>query len=142
MSFTNISGNSTRCAKIVNSSQLATDAAANNLPNYMFYTPDQNNDGHDTTIAYASNWLKGFLEPKLTAAVYANTLFHVVFDESKTSSPNNVYSLFVGKGIQAANVVDNTAYTHYSALRTIENIFGLGNLGQNDATATSIPFIC
>ncbi|KAI9348100.1 phosphoesterase [Obelidium mucronatum] len=142
ISFTNISGNSTRCARIVSSTQLATDEAAGTLPNYMFYTPDQNNDGHDTTIAYASNWLKGFLEPKLTKAVYANTLFHVVFDESKTSSPNNIYSLFIGKGMQGAGLVDNTLYNHYSALRTIENIFGLGNMGQNDATATPIPFVC
>ncbi|KAI8852110.1 hypothetical protein BC829DRAFT_440855 [Chytridium lagenaria] len=27
-------------------------------PRYMFYTPNMDNDGHDTSVGYASNWLK------------------------------------------------------------------------------------
>lgn len=33
---------------------------------------------------------------------------------------------------------DNTEYTHYSLLKTIENNFNLSNLGRNDSTAN--PF--
>ncbi|KAJ3347670.1 hypothetical protein HDU83_001891 [Entophlyctis luteolus] len=142
--FNNIHNNATRCANVVEAGQLAADAAANKLPTYMFYTPDINNDGHDTSLAYASAWLQGFLEPKLTSPAYANTLFHIVFDESATQvfAPNHIYSLFIGKGIAGAGKVDATAYTHYSGLATVESIFGLGNLGTNDATATAIPYVC
>ncbi|KAJ3246976.1 hypothetical protein HDU77_008739 [Chytriomyces hyalinus] len=142
MSFTSISGNATRCARNVVASQLDKDAANNALPNYMFYSPDINNDGHDTGAAYADRWLKSFLEPKLTNPAYKDTLFHVVFDESDTASPNYIYSILLGQGIAAAGKKDSTKYTHYSFLATLEGIFDLGNLEQNDATATKIPLKC
>lgn len=40
ISFTSISGNPARCAKIVPATQLDTDIANNALPNYSFYTPN------------------------------------------------------------------------------------------------------
>ncbi|KAJ3346869.1 Glutathione reductase [Entophlyctis luteolus] len=139
--YDNIHNNATRCAGVVPATQLAVDEAAHQLPTYMFYTPNINNDGHDTNLTYASNWLQGFLEPKLTNPVYANTLFHIVFDESATQifAPNHIYSLFIGKGIAGKGVVDATSYNHYSGLATVESIFGLGNLGENDASANTIP---
>jgi hypothetical protein len=35
---------------------------------------------------------------------------------------------------------DNNPYTHYSLLRTVEENFGLGNLGRGDANATVYKF--
>ncbi|KAJ3282026.1 hypothetical protein HDU79_010310 [Rhizoclosmatium sp. JEL0117] len=143
LSFNNIRTNSARCAKVVNANQLAADEKAGTLANYIFFTPDINDDGHNTNVAYASNWLKNFIEPKLTNPLYANTLFHVTFDEDANDTPtNNIYSLFLGKGIVGAGKTDATTYTHYSALATIEQIFGLGNLGKSDATAIKIPVVC
>ncbi|KAI8826340.1 hypothetical protein BJ741DRAFT_631551 [Chytriomyces cf. hyalinus JEL632] len=143
MSFNNIRGNLTRCANIVNSDQLTRDAAAGKLPNYIFYTPDMNNDGHDTSASYASNWLKTFLEPKLVDPAFANVLFHVVFDESETYfGPNHIYSILLGKGIKGAGLVDNAHYDHYSFLATLEGIFDLGNLDKHDKDAVRIPLSC
>ncbi|KAJ3329248.1 hypothetical protein HDU76_008301 [Blyttiomyces sp. JEL0837] len=139
ISFTDVSGNSARCAKIVTSSQLDTDASNNQLPQYMFYTPNLTNDGHDTDIPTASAWLKGFLEPKLTNAAYANTLFFITFDESASTSPNQVYAVLVGKGITGKGQTDSNTYNHYSWLATIEDLFNLGNLGRSDASANLIP---
>ncbi|KAJ3076243.1 hypothetical protein HDU98_004856 [Podochytrium sp. JEL0797] len=142
ISFNNIQTQATRCAKIVPASQLDQDIASGTLPSYMFYTPDMNNDGHDTNIPTSSAWLQGFLEPLLMNPLFANTLFHIVYDESYTSSPNSIYSLFIGAGIKGAGVTDSNSYTHYSGLATVEQIFGLGNLGLNDANAKTIPFTC
>ncbi|KAJ3076241.1 hypothetical protein HDU98_004854 [Podochytrium sp. JEL0797] len=147
ISFTNIQTQATRCAKIVPASQLDQDIASGTLPSYMFYTPDMNNDGHDTNIPTSSAWLQGFLEPLLMNPLFANTLFHIVYDESYTSyvswmEVQNFYSLFIGAGIKGAGVTDDTPYDHYSGLATVEQIFGLGNLGLNDATANTIPFAC
>jgi hypothetical protein len=48
--------------------------------NVVFYTPNMNNNGHDTTISYTSNWLEGFLEPLLTEPIFKNTIFLVYYN--------------------------------------------------------------
>ncbi|KAJ3085055.1 hypothetical protein HDU96_005604, partial [Phlyctochytrium bullatum] len=70
--------------------QLDSDAAAGKLPEYMLYTPDMNNVGHDTGLSFASNWVKGFLQNKLGNPAYSTTLFVVTFDESASASPNKI----------------------------------------------------
>ncbi|ORY33213.1 hypothetical protein BCR33DRAFT_838708 [Rhizoclosmatium globosum] len=146
ISFTNIRNNAKRCARIVDASQLDKDAAAGRLPNYMFFTPDMVNDMHDSDIGTASNWLQNFLEPKFQNPAYANTLFHITFDESydKQDEVNQIYSVLVGKGIDGIQNggVDNSDYDHYSGLRLVENIFGLGNLGKHDAEVTPVSLAC
>jgi hypothetical protein len=64
ISFDNILNNPKRCQNIKNSQQLYKDINENNLSNYIFYTPNMDNNGHDTnptkhSAKYASNWLKG-----------------------------------------------------------------------------------
>ncbi|KAJ3191724.1 hypothetical protein HK101_007476 [Irineochytrium annulatum] len=141
MSFTSISTNPTRCDNIVNANQLDIDAANNALPNYMFFTPNMNDDGHDTNVPTASAWLKAFLEPKLVDPRYADTLFFITFDENESRTPGNyIYALAVGRGFQGAGQIDPTAYTHYSLLAAVEDNFGLGNLGRNDSTSNKIAF--
>ncbi|KAJ3268346.1 hypothetical protein HDU76_011442, partial [Blyttiomyces sp. JEL0837] len=142
ISMNNIRTNPTRCAKIVPAANLNSDAATNNLPNYMFYTPNLTNDGHDTDIPTASAWLQNFLSNKLNDKAYANTLFFVTFDESASSSPNQIYGVLLGAGIAGAGQTDDNYYDHYSWLATIEAIFGLGNLGLNDASASTIKLGC
>ncbi|ORY33211.1 hypothetical protein BCR33DRAFT_520845 [Rhizoclosmatium globosum] len=143
MSFNNIRNDPKRCANIVSADELKVDEQTGTLPNYILFTPDMDNDGHDTGVPYSSAWLKEFLEPKLANPVYANTLFHITYDEDGYDTlTNNIYSLFLGKGILAKGVVDNTWYTHYSALATVEELFGLGSLGKGDATTRKIPLIC
>jgi len=45
--------------------------------------------------------------------------------------------LLIGDSVLSGSV-SKTAYNHYSLLRTIEDEFRLGTLGQNDASAFSI----
>jgi hypothetical protein len=100
-----------------------------------------NDDGHDTSLSTASTWTKGFLEPLLSNTAFnKNIAVLVTWDETKDYDiPNQVWSVLVGSAVSAqANNTDNTAYSHYSILATVEENWSLGNLGQNDATAT--PF--
>ncbi|KAI8834109.1 hypothetical protein BC829DRAFT_459304 [Chytridium lagenaria] len=53
----------TSCNNIVSSLQLSIDEATGNIPSFMWLTPDQNNDGHDTGITYSSTYLSRFLPP-------------------------------------------------------------------------------
>jgi hypothetical protein len=100
-----------------------------------------NNDGHDTSLTTAATWLKGFLEPLLSNTAFnKRTAVLITWDESLSTSGNDqVWSTLVGTGVVAQpKNVDATAYNHYSILATVEKNWGLGNLGQKDATAT--PF--
>jgi len=109
----------------------------------MLFTPNMNNNGHDTGITYAGNWLASFLPPLLAAPGFMNgTLVIITFDEGDTHSTpenNKIYTLLIGEGVPAG-VKTSQRYDHYSLLRTIEDNFGLGTLGRNDLTATPVNF--
>ncbi|CAG8485551.1 19675_t:CDS:2 [Racocetra fulgida] len=129
-----IRNNATRCAKIVPGTQLDTDINNNAVPQFVYYTPNQNNDGHDTGVAFANNWFQGWLEPKLTKPAFTNnTLIFVTFDEDDNSQSNHVYGALLGTPVHPpANHNDSTRYNHYSYLATVEKNWNLGNLARND----------
>ncbi|KAL2915551.1 hypothetical protein HK105_204953 [Polyrhizophydium stewartii] len=133
ISFTSISGDSARCAMIKDASQLSADIASESLAQYVFYTPNMDNDGHDTSLSTASNWVEGFIEPLIANPSLQNTLFLLTYDEDVSGS-NQVYALLLNGGVTPGSS-DSTAYTHYSQLATVEARWGLGNLGAGDASA-------
>ena len=94
------------------------------------------NDGHDTTVDYAGNWSKTFLTPLLNDTRFVNkTLVLLTFDENETYTiKNNVWALLLGDAIPAnlRGTTDNTFYTHYSCLSTVQANWGLYNLGRGD----------
>ena len=139
MSFSAIQEDEERCSHIVAAGQFESDRK--NLPAYAFYSPDMDNDGHDTTLKFASTWLKGFLDPLLDdEAFMKKTLIVVTFDESGDSSPeadNHIYTVFLG-GMVKSNKEVTGNYNHYNVLRTIEENFGLCPLGEGDGGAKPI----
>jgi len=137
ISFLNIQLNSTRCANIVDATQLDTDLASGNLPQYIYYTPNLNNDAHDTDLAYAGNWLTGWLVPKIPKFP-SKTLIYLTFDEDDGAENNHIYTVVIGSMIPAGSAPDTTHYNHYSLLATVEKNWGLGNLGRNDVGAPII----
>jgi acid phosphatase len=120
-----------------------------NLPSYSFYTPNLMNDGHDTNIQYASDWLKVFLTPFLenlaagTDEELNKTLVIVTFDEDKKpickNSDKPIFTVFLGRMVKAGK--NETKYNHYDLLRTVEDIFELGNLGRKDKDSSPITGI-
>ena len=139
ISFDDIRTNPARCARIVPATQLDSDIAAGQLPDFSFYSPNLDNDGHDSSLGVASAWLRGFLEPRLTDPKFnAGTLVVVTFDEG-TGAPASqpLYAVLLGPMV-AQGSTDSATYNHYSLLRTVENVLGLGSLGGEDAKST--PF--
>ncbi|KAG0044073.1 hypothetical protein BGZ83_010700, partial [Gryganskiella cystojenkinii] len=137
VSFDLISKNKARCAsRVVPATQLQTDVNNGNLPNYSFYVPNLKNDGHDTTIGRASNWMVRFLTPLLENPKFMqNTLVVVTFDETEDHSDetNRVLTLLLGDAVSSlANTIDSTYFTHFSLVSTVTNNWGLGNLGEED----------
>jgi hypothetical protein len=134
-----VRNNSARCAKIVDGLAFDADVASGTLPRYSLYAPDENNSSHDTTIAYAANWLSAWLEPKLSNPSLADVLWVITWDEGEDNGPVPISTILIGPGI-TPGTTDGAAYTHYSLLRTTQAFFGLGSLGRNDAAAQLIPF--
>ncbi|RCH93885.1 hypothetical protein CU097_012169 [Rhizopus azygosporus] len=134
-SFDSIALNNTRVQNIVHSDQLMKDIKAQNLPNWMFYTPNMDNDGHDTNAAYAGNWLSKFYESTLNEPyLLNNTVILITFDETANYMiRNRVWSLLFGAvPEELKGTTDSTFYTHYSILRTVEKNWDLKDLGGGD----------
>lgn len=141
VSFTTVTSRPERLAKVVNAGEFGHDLASNSLPQYCWYTPNLNNDGHDTGIKHASEWLRGFLDPLLGKPEFAaTTLVVVTFDERFPDSDNHVYAVAIGPGA-TAGTVDGTRHDHCSVLRTVEENWSLGTLGRRDKNATWLSFL-
>jgi acid phosphatase len=133
------------------------DPQTHPLPEYMFYSPNLDDDGHDPTsnpqdgLKKASDWLRVFLTTWLhfsdTTWVpkdeqMKRTLVIVTFDESEgNNKPERIYTVFLGAMVKPQEIT--TAYNHYSVLRTIEDNFGLDPIHKEsgDGTASVITGI-
>jgi hypothetical protein len=134
------------------SGALASDLAHNTLPNFAFITPNLCNDMHDCSISTGDTWLKQWLTRIINSASYSNgsTAVFVTFDEGTggshgencASSTNNdtscqVATWVLGPAVHPGARV-STRFTHYSMLRTTEELLGLTTYLGNAATATSM----
>ncbi|KAG2179840.1 hypothetical protein INT43_003626 [Umbelopsis isabellina] len=137
--FDSVGLNQTRAQNVVPATQLASDIAAGLVPDWVFYTPNMTNDGHDSSAEVAGNWLAGFLNTTLSNQTFLQeTLVLITFDENETyAKANRVWTLLMGAiPSNLKNTTDPTFYTHYSSLSTVEQNWGLGNLGRGDANKT------
>ncbi|CZR64177.1 related to phosphate-repressible acid phosphatase precursor [Phialocephala subalpina] len=141
MSYDSVTSKLDRLAKIKNFTMFDTDLANNQLPQWMFITPNMTNDGHDTSVTTAGNWARSFLTPLLSNSNFMQkTLVLLTFDETESYTSNNqVYSILLGDAIPASlrGTTNGTAFNHYSQMATVEKNWGLGNLSLGDATAAS-----
>ena len=125
-------------------SAFVRDAKAG-LVAYSFYSPNMNNDGHNTNVGVAGAWVSKFLDKAFSEKLRKGTLVIVTFDESDHNSDNRIYTLFLGDMVKDASQLDpkvlDRHYTHYNVLRTIEDNFGLQPLAEGDRDAAPITDI-
>ena len=137
--FDDIYTDSARCASHdVPYSALAGDlASAATTPNFAFITPNLCNDMHDCSVATGDTWLKNNLPAILNAPACTvdKCLLVLTWDEDDGSQGNQVLTIFAGSAAKTGGATSAAAYTHFSLLRTIENIFGLPTQTSNDAAA-------
>jgi hypothetical protein len=139
--------------------RLPTTLAADDVPNYVFITPNLCNDGHDAPCvdgapggleginSFLAKWVPLILGSR---AYQDGGLLVVTFDESESGAesccvddaPNtpNAGGTSSGPGGGRIGAVllspyikpgttNDTPYNHYSLLRSVEDIFGLAPLG-------------
>ncbi|KAG6915977.1 hypothetical protein DXG01_009029 [Tephrocybe rancida] len=146
MTYQSVNTKSARLANVKNFTLFQQDLAANQLPQWMFITPNMTNDAHDTSITVAGTWSKNFLTPLLANPNFndGKTLVVLTFDETgSSSSANRVFAIVLG-GALPANLVgtsDTNFYTHYSFISTVEANWNLHTLGRWDVGANVLNFV-
>jgi len=117
----------------VSAGQLAGDLANNTLPNFSVVVPNVCNDMHDCSVATGDTWLSQWLPVILNSQSYraGRTAIFVLFDED-TPVPNFV----VAPSVVPGTVIQGN-YSHYSLLRTTEEMLAIGLKLQNASTALS-----
>ncbi len=136
--YDDIRTNSSRCTShIVPFTQFATDLSSNQLPNYVWLTPNMCDDTHDCPLADGDAWLSQVVPSILKSPAFTQGgVLFITFDEGKTDNgccndaaggqvATLIISPFVKKDWQSS-----TQATHYSLLRTIEDAWKLPPLGD------------
>lgn len=141
ISYVNIQKNPARCSRIVNADKFDRDAAKGNLAGYIFYIPNNKNNGHDTSSAFADHWYsKKFKKYVNDSRFMKKTVLVTTFDESEQSAEvNQIYTSIVGPQVKKVEISERL--TLYSLLKLVEDNWELGNLGREDAAAEPIPNI-
>jgi len=112
-----------------------TSAGYSALPTVSFIAPNLQDDMHDGSIQQGDSWLQQNLDGYAQWAKTNNSLLIVTWDEGDTSSSNQVATIFVGQHVQVGT--NNANISHYSVLRTLEDMYGLSP-ANNAASATDI----
>ncbi|KAJ7088900.1 phosphoesterase family-domain-containing protein [Mycena belliarum] len=139
--YDSVSQDAARVKNIRTFNDFANDVVNGTLPQWVFVTPNMVNDAHDTTIDFAASFLEYWLLPLLTdkRVNCDRTLILLTFDENESSViENTVFTLALGGAVpkKLHGAKDNTLYTHYSSLSTVQANWALGSLGRQDTNAT------
>jgi hypothetical protein len=110
------------------------------LPKLSFVVPNLTDDMHDNGIGPGDRWARTHLNGYAQWAKTHNSLLIVMSDENdgdpnySANQPgengNGALAMVVGARIPAGKVAAGR-FDHYSMLRTLEDIFGLGHLGAS-----------
>jgi len=127
--FARVQDRPARCRNVVSYSRFGAGLSAG-LPNFTWITPDMCNDMHDCGVATGDAWLARNVPPILSRLSGRDLLF-VVFDEGSTArfGGGHVVCIAAGPGARRDGS-SSIRYSHYSLLRTVEDVFGLGHLGH------------
>jgi hypothetical protein len=114
------------------------DLNADTTGAFSFVTPNLCNDMHDCSVATGDAWLKSWMTKILASRTYqgGRTAVFVTFDEDDRLSGNLVSTIVVAPSVPSGTT-SGTAFTHYSLLRTTEEMLGLSTL-KNAGTAASM----
>ncbi len=127
ISFTDISGNSTRCSHITDLAAFSPSAA-----DFEMIVPNLMNDMHDGTIAEGDSFLKAFVPLITTNSAFTGSALFITWDEGTTNTGGggHVATLVIAPAMMPG-FRSSTAYNHYSLLRTVEQAWGLSCLGNS-----------
>ena len=104
---------------------LPKDFAA--LPTVAFLVPNLCHDTHDCSVATGDAWLQRTLSGYVTWAARHNSLLVITYDEDDFTRSNRIPTLLVGPMVTPGRYAQHG--DHYTTLRTLEALYGLGQIG-------------
>jgi hypothetical protein len=107
---------------------------------FTFVTPNLTDDMHDGTISEGDDFLKSYVPALLATSQYqsGSTVIFIAWDEDSgpcSGCTNRVPLIVISP--YTSHVQDGTSYSHYSLLRTTEELLGVPLLG-NAVSANSM----
>ncbi len=133
LSYTTITGNPSRCAKLLPGTGSDVISAFNAGTNFIWLTPNDCNNMHSCSVSTGDSYLKGWVPNLLSAMAGKKAALFITYDEGYRNPPL-VYSGFSGPSVKLA-YKSTASYSHYSLIKLIEDEWGGGNLGQGDVNA-------
>jgi acid phosphatase len=130
---------SSRCVEhVVDYTQFDGDLASGSLPDYVFITPDLQNDMHDGSIAQGDAWLANEVPKILASPRFQNggALF-LLWDEGSNNGDNPPFIVMSPNA--KAGFVSQTNYDTSSYLKTVQAMLGVEALpcaSSADAVST------
>lgn len=124
---------------------LLADLNAGALPAFAFLTPNVCNDTHDCSVATGDAWLKAWFAKILASPGYANgsTVIFLTWDEDEGAESNRIPTIVVSPSTRAGTV-SSRAFSHYSMLKTTEELLGittfLGHAGDAETASMRAAF--
>ncbi len=110
---------------------LRSDLQSGALAPYTFITPNLCSDEHDCQISDGDRWLARWVPRIVNSPAYraGTTVLFITYDEDDHDEDNRVYTVVVAPAVRPGTVAGD-AFTHYSLLRTQEELLDLPFLGQ------------
>lgn len=119
---------------------LASDIANDSLPAFAFIVPNMCHSMHDCGVDAGDRWLARVIRKLTASAAYARggTAIFVTFDESdKADAAGRIATFVVAPSVPQHSRVGDS-FTHYSLLRTTEEMLGLSRFLGRAAHARSM----
>ncbi len=125
---------------VVDFSQLDTDIANNALADYVFITPNLDNDMHDGSIQQGDAWLSQQVPKLLATDAFKNGgVLFLLWDEGSGGLSTGDDPPFIVVSPNAkTGYVSQVDYDTSSYLKTVENILGIPSL-PCDQTRATVP---
>ena len=143
-----------RCDRVLPFRRFHAALAGGRLPTVAFVVPDLRDDMHSGPVPVADRWLRRLFRELTASPLWRqDTRVVVTFDEGSRHDVHDVQTCCggLGRGGLVATIVDGprvapgrdqTPYTHYSLLRSVEVAFGLPFLGHaGDPGTATIPAV-
>jgi len=102
------------------------------LPTVAMLIPDVDDDMHDGTIEQGDQWLRVHVAGLLAWARAHDTLVVLTWDEGYDDA-NSIPTIFYGPMVKPGRYSEPV--THYTVLRTLEDLLGLAHAGRSGAVA-------
>jgi acid phosphatase len=129
------------CPKnVVPLTDLQADLSGQKTPSFVWITPDRCHDTHDCDVSVGDAWLEQQVgEITDSKAFKSGGVLFITWDEDDMSADNQVLTVVVAPNDK--HRTSNREYTHYSLLATVEELLGVGRLGQAASATTMTDLV-